>query len=1398
MLTNVNKNVFLNADEINLLPVVSAEWNQNLFNPPYITMAGNGKKEEVSPASNYVNVTDSHKHPYFVTKKISLSNNAASVIYNCTPVTPNTGSYKIVTYIKSNNSTPIMLHAYSNNPDNRSSGSSHAEINSYTWTKLELIVGGDELETSQLQFSMHFNTLSSYPLAADIYFTVPEIYQNEDFNYSYNSIWPTDSPFAYFRPGESYVNTGNSKINLSSDFRKVTSEAKRGFSGDLYAPVTSIIENPNYVFMTPYNPFVKNILPTDIAQYKYFVSGSVDSPKISAAYYNPIVTNKIVIKFNNIVTTPNISLYLNDSVTSAYTGSIPSSGVLILYYNGSTWSTTKWDSMPYFLNDGSVDLSTTINKITLEQTSFNVNSPFSSKIGSDYFDIDCARMHLVELSPRLEIDLSNYVQDVSINKQLDSKSTVIPLSTVNADDVNITLSGIPIFTGSDPIPLFSNQSNSNSSVLSNMLRKNVKLYVNWNLLGYSSAGNSTTTDSYIPAGVFYTDSWQESDIESIKIQGYDIIRYLQTLPVPDYVANYKTVYDIISMLLDRAGFTDYDIDSLYKVTNDPSSPMDMSYYYANSQDKTIAAALSELFLAYQIGAYIDEYGVLKFLSLSNILNASSSEANISINESNIYQGGYDISSIGKVGKISLRYQEPKIKQSLALQNATDPTSRNSPSFIYTTSNDQVWISNNLDSVGFNYLAENFSKAANKFKYNVNDLLDQFHTFNLNNNGYAVIEDEIVSFDYKEYSLKTDTTDPKYVSVKNDIELAAESDRFVKGNVTPALVITDGTLAEKPTNVTIQPTGYITNVKRGLFGTSIKDHNIISDLDSKGLSEAELNVNLSSINRDSNNTAIVDWNPYTDQGSSDNKSIKVIGCSVNPNKKTLLYPNDAYSPYLSTFSTKFNISYNDLFAAGMLFNFEENSVNNAYIIEFVKHHVSDSSVVKYDLTTGNTTTVTTPTYQYLMTISKTDVSKPDAPYVLYWADITGTVSAIISNFPKVLVNNPTGNDDLKFSPAVDDAFHLKVVINKPENDDYTNPQKLDIFLNNCKIIGWQQRDASTPMQWVNAWKPMEIDSTTSVRKSPELIFDRGLEIAFGVYMSTSPIKIPVIRWDSNLGYAVDDVVPFNKGQEVTTTKVAGAFREIYTTEAVLSERSTNYYHQSKEFLNGLIQNHNIYNFYISTMIQTHPEISGINVYDVQYQTPAATNVDILPIQYYYKYYPTGSATDNKYVNELTVDEYSLSYSTPLNTGFRSKFAIANNSPFMVWIHKTPDQLNTGSTQLVLWTHEIVAQSDTRIVERVLNQNNATEVAQLDTMWIQSQGAANKMIGLIAKAIDGFSIDTSIKIFGNPLIQIGDIVSLTYKLTGINQKLFVVQSVKHAFNNGLETTLVLNAITSGTQY
>ena len=231
---------------------------------------------------------------------------------------------------------------------------------------------------------------------------------------------------------------------------------------------------------------------------------------------------------------------------------------------------------------------------------------------------------------------------------------------------------------------------------------------------------------------------------------------------------------------------------------------------------------------------------------------------------------------------------------------------------------------------------------------------------------------------------------------------------------------------------------------------------------------------------------------------------------------------------------------------------------------------------------------------------------------------------------------------------------------------------------------------------------------------------------------------------------------------------------------------------------MIQNQNLFSKYDSYIMQTTPQAAGINYYDIQYTTPAATSVDVLPIEYLWYYFPGTQPIDQQYYQKQLVDEYSLAYSTPINTGFRARMAIANNSSHMVYLKKDSDQQNQFSVTLNLWTHEVVAQSDPEIIEKVVDKSNVSEVVQIDSQWIQSKQSALKLISLIEKGIDGFSKDTTIQVFGNPLIQVGDIITITYSLAGLKEQKYLVHSVSHSFGQGLKTTLVLNMIDRGVSY
>ena len=1266
-------------------------------------------------------------------------------------------------------------------------GSENVEADSLGWTKVVTYLGSSGVSDtiSSFVYKIVANSISGTSNNPLIYYTVPEIYETTQFDFYNHSMFPTESPFTYFRPGESYIPTGDSKYSFPTKHRKIASQLlsseseSLGYYGNKYSPISSIVQNPSFFLAAPPVPNIKTALPSDLAPYKYFVSDST-SKSITAVYEKNILTNKIVLKFNTLMTVPTISISINgsiitvdgsQSITPVANADSVNTGVLILYWTGTAWTKTKWSTMPQFNSAGQLSISTNVNKISVTQISKTNNSAFSGINGiadtSSNVYIDLQRMQLIEVSPRLEIDLSDFVQNVDITKSLDSARTALPLSSINTNDARISLSAIPALNGSTIVPIFSSQSNQSSTILANILRKNIKFYINFNLIDYATLGSTPTSNSntYIPGGVFYSDTWEENDINTVSVQCFDVSRYLQSTPVPDYVANLKSVFEVITNILDLAGFTDYDYDSLYKICNNKSAPLDLSYYYCNSKDTTVLDALSQIFIAYQIGAYIDEYGVMKFLSLQDILTPKSSH--ITLSEANIVEGGFAISNNAKPGKISLRYQTPKIKQSPSLQNVTDLEIKNSPSFIYTTSNDVVWQQQTIDSVGFNYINADMSENSNLFQINNNDLLDIFHTFNMNNEGYAAIENEIVSFVYKEYKISSTTdSNESYVSVKNNLELSSEINKYVKQN-SVGLITSDGT-NKFGYDIKVTPTGNITNVKRGMFGTSPSEHKRITSLSSKGLSEKKISSNYSSISTSSSASVI---NSKTSSGAITDSlpSIDKIRVTTSTDYKTIIYPASATDQGYQTYSVKFEMPDQPVTTAGLFFNMSsESSSAGAYFVELIRYNT---------LKTGTVTLYDPPQYKYILTLRYEGS-------IVAWSEVTGECQSITNNFSKI-INKKLVDGKYQYSYITDNAFNLKVVRYLSDGSDGehssigTTKNIISVFLNNVEISGWQiPGPASDPATEGRGYKTIGVNPKTGARQKPSVPNNISTGTKFGFISSSVPKSIE--------GLYPSIVYPS------ATSSHASSLREIHATKKPLKERSVSYFYQDRQFLNGLVQNQSLASLSPTYIMQTTPEISGINVYDVQYTSPAAVSVDVLPIEYLWYYFPGNTPEDQNNYQRKLVDEYSLAYSTPINTGFRAKIAVANNSQHVVFLHKESDELNQFTINFNLWTHEVVAPSDPEIIEKIIDQSNMSEVIQLDSQWIQSKEAAQKMLKIVQMGIEGFSKTASIEIFGNPLIQVGDIVTLNYSLNGISGQKYVVQSVCHTFNTGLATSLKMNRL------
>ena len=152
MLNNQYANVFSgtnSATSVTLIPVVSAEWNQNLFNQPYITIAGDGVSENVgdpsavtindnresTPTSVFlVPTTDVNAYVGIETKKFAIDTNQSVLSYSFS-TRNNSPAYKIITYIQTDSDLPIQANAYASGISTQY-GSSSVDVNAFGYVKL--------------------------------------------------------------------------------------------------------------------------------------------------------------------------------------------------------------------------------------------------------------------------------------------------------------------------------------------------------------------------------------------------------------------------------------------------------------------------------------------------------------------------------------------------------------------------------------------------------------------------------------------------------------------------------------------------------------------------------------------------------------------------------------------------------------------------------------------------------------------------------------------------------------------------------------------------------------------------------------------------------------------------------------------------------------------------------------------------------------------------------------------------------------------------------------------------------------------------------------------------------------------------------------------------------------
>jgi hypothetical protein len=193
---------------------------------------------------------------------------------------------------------------------------------------------------------------------------------------------------------------------------------------------------------------------------------------------------------------------------------------------------------------------------------------------------------LIEMSPRLVVDISEKVIDFKITKALsDVGITSLPVGQLLASTGQINLF--------DDDSAFNH--NNTNSIVKDYLRKNIKFNF------YESILNVDGSNYSIPIKTLYCEGFPLSNGATVSLNLRDMYFFLESMPAPRLLTTNASLSYAITTLLDYIGFSNYT----FKRVSGESEPIIPFFFIA--PDQNVAQVLNQLAVSTQTAMFFDEY-----------------------------------------------------------------------------------------------------------------------------------------------------------------------------------------------------------------------------------------------------------------------------------------------------------------------------------------------------------------------------------------------------------------------------------------------------------------------------------------------------------------------------------------------------------------------------------------------------------------------------------------------------------------------------------------------------------------------------------------------------------------------------------------------------------------------
>lgn len=176
---------------------------------------------------------------------------------------------------------------------------------------------------------------------------------------------------------------------------------------------------------------------------------------------------------------------------------------------------------------------------------------------------------------------------------------------------------------------------------------------------------------------------------------------------------------------------------------------------------------------------------------------------------------------------------------------------------------------------------------------------------------------------------------------------------------------------------------------------------------------------------------------------------------------------------------------------------------------------------------------------------------------------------------------------------------------------------------------------------------------------------------------------------------------------------------------------------------------------------------------------------------------GGDNSNQRVVKTTrsVGKATVSLSSVVGTPQTARFAAINVSNESIFLASDSDVLAGGSNGLLQIVGNTIVAGDQYEVKKIVPGGRNSYEITIDSDFIQSKNQAEAVSSMISRSFEYRYKSIEVALFGNPLVQLGDIVKFNFytgKVISGQTDFYIITKISHSFDSGLSTNLTLKPL------